>query len=318
MRKIWKYAVLFALLPMIMVSCKDDSGGNNVKPDKPQFEVLKSYLEDNNMTISDVLNGWIVGASAVNENLDNYYVMDIRSQDSYNSGHIEGAVHSSLSTIVDDAAAADGQIVVACYTGQTAAHAVVALRLSGYPDAQVLKFGMSSWHSDFAGPWNGNVGDVAVDNANWTQSDDEPSVDTYDYPSLNTDFSDGDLILEARVDEMTSSFNGVANTEVLNNTGDYYINNFWSADSWTEYGHIDGAKRIYPLSLDNVNGYDPSKTVVTYCYTGQTSSMITAYLTVLGYDALSLKFGANGMIHSEMHSHKWTSDAPGDYNYVTE
>jgi rhodanese-related sulfurtransferase len=37
------------------------------------------------------------------------------------------------------------------------------------------------------------------------------------------------------------------------------------------------------------------KPVVVYCYTGQTSSHVAAFLRVVGYDAKSLLYGANGM-----------------------
>jgi hypothetical protein len=33
--------------------------------------------------------------------------------------------------------------------------------------------------------------------------------------------------------------------------------------------------------------------------------MLTAYLYILGYDATSLKFGANSMIYSNLLSHNW-------------
>jgi len=35
--------------------------------------------------------------------------------------------------------------------------------------------------------------------------------------------------------------------------------------------------------------------------------MVTAYLNVLGYNATSLKFGANSMIYSELESHKFVA-----------
>lgn len=314
MKKVLKFTVLFALIPLLMVSCKDDNDDN--QPAESSFEILKTYLQNNNMDLTDMLDSWITTAADVNENLDSYFVMDIRAEDDYNAGHIEGAVHSSLGTIVDDAAAANNPIIVVCYTGQTAGHAVTALRLSGYTDAKVMKFGMCSWHTDFAGAWNDNIGDVADGHANWAETA-EPALDTYNYPEFTSDFTDSAAMLEERVSVLTSGFKGVTNAEVLDNPGNYYINNYWIIDDWDHYGHIDGAYRIFPLSLDNIDNYDASKTVVTYCYTGQTSSMITAYLTVLGYDALSLKYGANGMIHTTMESHKWLPDAPGDFDYVT-
>jgi len=307
---------LIALLPLMIVSCKGDKQSD--VPQESKFFILKTYLQSNSMDLPDILNGWIIGASDVESSLDTYYIMDIRSADDYNAGHIDGAVNSGLGSIVNDAAANGGKtIVVACYTGQTAAHAVVALRLSGYPDAKVLKFGMSSWNADFAAPWNNNIGDVADGNDNWEITA-EPILETFDYPTLTSDFTDGADILEERVAVLTSGFNGVVNTTVLDNPSDYYINNYFPLTDWDHYGHIKGASRISPLSLDNINNYDASKQVVTYCYTGgQTSSMITAYLKVLGYDALSLKFGTNGMIHSTLESHKWTPETPAGFEYVS-
>jgi rhodanese-related sulfurtransferase len=239
--------------------------------------------------------------------------MDIRSEDDYNIGHIPGAVKSTLGTIVADAAAADNPIVVVCYTGQTAGHAVVALRLSGFSDARVLMFGMASWHADFAGPWNSNIGDVGVGHTNWSTDVSEPTPETYAYPEINTTATDGAAILAERVAVLTAGFNGIENTTVLDNPGDYFINNYWGIDDWEHYGHIEGAYRLNPLSLENINHVNPERTIVTYCYTGQTSSMITAYLKVLGYDALSLLFGTNGMIHSVMESHQWTTETPAGF-----
>jgi rhodanese-related sulfurtransferase len=39
---------------------------------------------------------------------------------------------------------------------------------------------------------------------------------------------------------------------------------------------------------------------IIYCYTGQTSAHVAAYLRVLGYDAKSLVFGVNAMAHGTM------------------
>ena len=75
------------------------------------------------------------------------------------------------------------------------------------------------------------------------------------------------------------------------------------------YGHIAGAYRISPLTLSGEEyfGLDPDKPVVTYCWTGQTSSVIAAYLDIIGYDGKTLKNGANAMIYSNLTSHKWAT-----------
>ena len=71
-------------------------------------------------------------------------------------------------------------------------------------------------------------------------------------------------------------------------------------EEYLDPGHIEGAIQYTPsvdLAVDEALKTLPTdKTVVVYCYTGQNSARIAAYLRLLGYDAKSLKFGANGMI----------------------
>ncbi|NQT97529.1 MAG: hypothetical protein HQ562_07290 [Candidatus Marinimicrobia bacterium] len=53
---------------------------------------------------------------------------------------------------------------------------------------------------------------------------------------------------------------------------------------------------------------------VPYCWTGQTSALVTAWLTVLGYDAKSLKFGVNSMIYDDLaEAKKWSASMNYDY-----
>ncbi len=299
---------LLALLPLVvLVGCKDNDG--DVAP-VSAFDTMTDYMIQSNLDVPDVLSGWIVGApddASLADFVDDYYIIDVRSQSDFEQGHIEGAVRTNLVDVLSTAQNANKPILVACYTGQSAGHAVMALRLSGYSDAKVLKFGMSGWHSDLSGPWSGNTGDAAVGHEAWT---DGPVAEnqTFSKPSFTTNASTGEAILAERVQYMLENgFQGVSNEQVLGDPGSFFINNYWAADDVSTYGHIDGAYRILPLTLagGQYMNLDPSETVVSYCWTGQTSSMLTAYLTVLGYNAKSLKFGANGMIYSELQGHKY-------------
>jgi hypothetical protein len=140
-------------------------------------------------------------------------------------------------------------------------------------------------------------------------------VQTYEYPTLTSTSTEGATILAERVATMTAGgFKGVASSDVYGTPSNFHINNYWAQGDVDDYGNILSAYRISPLSLTNgeFKNYDPVGTNVTYCWTGQTSSMITAYLTVLGYDATSLKNGANSMIYSELESHTWS---PPTVNY---
>ncbi|HID34634.1 MAG TPA: rhodanese-like domain-containing protein, partial [Anaerolineae bacterium] len=79
------------------------------------------------------------------------FIISVRAKEDYEKGHIPGAVWISpkelftpdvLATLPDDR-----EIVVVCYTGQTASQVTSALNMAGY-DAYTLLFGMSSWTSD--------------------------------------------------------------------------------------------------------------------------------------------------------------------------
>lgn len=298
-----------------IAGCGDSDNPSSSKSET--YETLTTYMADNEMDLPVVLGSWIIAASSVVDNEANYYIIDLRSATDYSAGHVEGAVNSTLSNVLTTAAGSGGKpILVICYTGQTAGHAVVALRLSGYPDAKVLMFGMSSWSSDFD-KWTPNTASLAVGNPHWTDAA-VAAAKTYGVPEISASSSNGAEILQERVAAMLAGgFRGVNASDVLDNPGNYFINNYWSQADVDHYGHIDGAHRIMEnlsVTAGGLESLDPDETIVTYCWTGQTSSMITAYLTVLGYDAVSLKFGSNAMIYEDLEGHKWT--ASFDYPYV--
>jgi rhodanese-related sulfurtransferase len=318
MKKFLRFAILFLIIPaFVLTSCKDDDDDPTpARQTDAEFQILSAYLQANNLDLNNVLTDWITTASVIEPALDDYYVIDIRSADAFAISHIPGAVNCTLANVVTQAASAGtGQtIIIACVTGQTAGHAVAALRLSGYPTAKVLKWGMSGWHSSLTASWTG--GTATLDHANWTASPGAIVEHTteYDDPDL-TETGDGAAILAARIASLLSgSLRGVTAKTVLDAPGSYFINNYWDATDVATYGNISGAYRIKPLTLagEEYIYLDPSKDIVTYCWTGQTSSVITAYLYILGYNSHSLKFGSNGMIYTDLASHKWDATTVTD------
>ncbi|OYT16831.1 MAG: hypothetical protein B7C24_05675 [Bacteroidetes bacterium 4572_77] len=323
MKNFMKFSLLIGMIALLSLSaCKKDEPAPTPEPPATnQFEVFKAYLIDNNLDLPTILDGWITTADVVHENLASYYIIDIRDVDDFTAGHIPGAVNSTLDNVLIAAENSGGKpIIVACYTGQTAGHAVTALRLSGYANAKVLKWGMCSWGTATAGSWQNNAGNTAVGNSNWiTPPNPATNVDFGD-PTMETSAEGGAAILAERVAALLSGgMNKISNADVLANPGNFFINNFWDAGDQDHYGHIAGAYRIKPLSLagGEYKYLDQDATLVTYCWTGQTSSMITAYLKVLGYNPKSLLFGANGMIHEDLASHKWSDAEIMNYEYET-
>ena len=289
--------------------------------------VLAEYMEDPASPAADYGNGSlaITTAEAVHTLLaaGRVYIIDIRSAADYANGHIEGAVNVAASAVRDhidvtDLSAYD-EISIVGYTGQQSSWITCLLQLAGYKNVYAMKFGMSAWHADFD-VWSGNVSN---ERAVFFTSDIYEKAAAGDLPVLNTGYNTAEEIFDARWDAVLAEGFGVAaisNGDVYANLDDYYIINYWPNAEYLDPGHIDGAIQYTPsadLALDAFLKTLPTdKTVVVYCYTGQNSAKMAAYLRVIGYDARSLKFGANSMIHDEMTKSTWTSETPMDYDYV--
>lgn len=300
MKKFFYYTLLLAFVASFtFTGCKyEETECTDAEP--LAYQTLTTHLKSINMDIDHVLksandNKFVMFPA--DGDLSGKYILDIRSAEAFNGGHIEGAKNIAFSNILTEAAKADKDIVVVCFTGQTACYATSLLRLYGYEDAQALKWGMSGWNADFDS-WSGKVGDAKDAHPdNWTTS--SASAGSFDAPDWSSTSTDGAAILKERVEAVVAAgFKTVANSAVMENAGDYYVNNYFSEADYNGFGHVKGAYRILPLMIDDCSKLDPSGKVVTYCYTGQTSAVLTAYLNVLGFDAYSLTFGINGLSHT--------------------
>ncbi len=275
-----------------------------------EYAILTKYMKDTGKDFANVVDAtWVKAANAINVNVTDYsvpdyYVMDIRSAADFDNGHIKGAVNVPLANILTAAPNAGTKpILVVCYTGQTAARAVAFLRLSGFT-SHVLKWGMAGWHSTFQPKWTSNV--AQLNHANWVTTGAPAAVSSFKSPVLTTGKTTGEEILKARIDiALANTAWTVTKTDVLANPTNYFINNKWGQADWDTYGHIASAYRIDVadgLTIDGLNKFNPAATtLVTYCYTGQTSSITSAWLNVVGFDnSKSLSFGANGIIWTTM------------------
>ncbi len=330
MKKLLSYLLVAMLVPtLFLAGCKDKDDPAPVE--KGTIETLKAYLVNQNMDLPALLDGWVVAPAPKADggivDVDNdctipdYHVFDIRKAEDFANGHIKGAINVALTDIVTKAAEyADKTILVVCYSGQTAGRGAMALRLAGY-QAKVMKFGMSYWNEVFD-KWSGNVGNVGVDNPNWVNTD-APDLQTNELPTWESTITDPAELLASRINAMLGASGwGTKSTEILANPTAFTTYNFWTLD--TEYkalGHFAGAYHYKPISLDVINALPVQDDFYIYCFTGQTSSFIVAWLQVLGYDnAKSALYGANAIIHDGLDAYnpKVTWHHSYDYTYVVE
>jgi rhodanese-related sulfurtransferase len=302
-------ALLLTLSFLFMVGCSKEED----KVD--EFDTLITYLEGQSADYGqwvNTLNGWIVNYSGLN--LDNYFILDLRSSTDFAAFHLDNAVNSTLGGMFDAVKNADKPILCVCYTGQTASYAHTLLRLKGI-EAYVLKFGMSIVRQDLD-KWTGNCYDGYIEDPNWVTTA-SAALPSFAYPTLNTSKETAEEIMDARIDAAVADWGTrlINASTVMSNPDNYNIMNYWSASEYDKYGHIKGAYQLTPKTLTkdaNLSVFDPAGNNILYCYTGQTAAATIAYLDILGYDVKSIKFGTNAMIWSTLESHKWPKPWSGN------
>jgi len=320
----------------MFTGCKDDPAP---EPEKGDFSTLSSYMASNGLDLPDVLSSpskWVVAPNLIADggivdpadySIPGYHVFDIRGTEDFNKGHIKESINVLLTDVVTKAneVGKDKPILVVCYSGQGAGRAVMALRLSGFSDAQVMKFGFSYWSSDFDfDKWSGKTlngaGDQAAGSTNW-KTDASTNLPSNDYPTWTSSTTDGaDLLAEGVTTMLAAGGWGIAAADPLADPAGYNIYNYWNATDYVKYGHYKQAYQMLPISIadDVLKAFPTSDQFLVYCYTGQTSSFVVAWLQVLGYDAKSIYYGVNNLQYTELlngGSTVWKHSK--DYPYVS-
>ena len=324
LRKLY-YLMLIIPLFFFYTGCSDDTTDPPVTIN--EAEVMVEYLEANGNPVTTFAK--MITADKVNANIlasADQYIIDIRSAADFATGHITGAVnvastgvlvHYETNNLQDKA-----NVVIVCYSGQTAGWVNSLLNMMGYTNSADLKWGMCSWNSATAGSWK----EPNLNNSRAAQFVQTATAkpEAGDLPTLETGETEATDILRARVEVVFAEGFAAAKVSsdgVYSALSSYHIANYWSEDHYSgACGHIDGAmqyspKEAFTLAAD-LKTLPTDKTVAVYCYTGQTSAHVAAYLRVLGYDAVSIVYGVNGMSYDNVPAAKFDAHYTYDYDLV--
>lgn len=310
--KITSFAIL-VLTCILFASCnqnkpdKSDTPGNIKTTDETQ--VLLNFFENTGNLINHEDMPFMVSVDEVHENLNNYLVIDIRKHDDYVNGHIDGAINvekQKLYAFMTDSVKASvyKKIVLVCYINHSASYAAMMLRLAGYGNVWSMRYGMSACDPAVAEKkwWKG----ISNQYAGVLETKENPKPDKGNYPILKTGETTPYKILNKRITELFEKFTFTIDAErVFANPANYYIICYWPADHYYK-GHIPGAIQYTPKSslihTAELATLPMDKPIVVYDYTGQHAAFVTAYLQILGYDAYTLHYGANGFMHDKLSS----------------
>lgn len=249
---------------------------------------------------------------------DDPFIIDWRSAADYDARHIKGAENLALGDLVarvdDGTIPMDKTVVNVCYSGQSASVATATLNLLGY-DAQNLKFGMCGVTDDTDLVPKSDMWNTQIESDEYTlvyNGPGEPTT-TYDFPDPDTGEETAEDIIKANFSKVLEGW-GKSSSDVIANKESYHIVNYWGEADYNDIGHIETAFQYTPkLSLKSdelLNTLPTDKPVIIYCWTGQTSAQVIAYLRVLGYDAYSMLYGVNGCSFSALPDGKPKYPAP--------
>ncbi|AHF06621.1 rhodanese-like domain-containing protein [Desulfitobacterium metallireducens] len=236
--------------------------------------------------------------AALDTTPDKYVVLDVRQAKDYAAGHIKGAINvpygPDIAKNLDNirAIAKDKTLVVTCYTGQTAGQTDSLLNAAGI-NAVSLNSGM------------GGSGTPGFETRGWLGQNYPTVTEATPMPTATAVATKSKAIDDA----VQKYFAAIGSTvkdsykidlpamkDALAKEADkYYIVDVRQAADFAK-GHIKGAVNIpygpeIAKNLDSIKDNGKGKTVVVYCYTGQTAGQIDSMLNLYGINAKSLNFG---------------------------
>lgn len=266
---------------------------------------LLEFVEKTGSIIEKNEFPYIVKRYDLYSRLDEYLIIDIRSVDEYEKGHIKGAYNvqkDSLMFFFEDevSSSAFAKIAIVDDYGPTALYVSTLLRFAGY-NAYALKFGMGAWNEKFVG----NIEQfISNKYANVVEIQDNPKPNPSNIPEFTSDniLQFVDSRVTKLIAEDISEFI-ISPEEVLNNPDDYFIVAYWSEDTYNA-GHFPQSVRYSPridlLANEYLGTLPTDKRIVVYCNTGHHAAAIVAYLRFVGYDAASFMFGANSFMNVKL------------------
>ncbi len=223
----------------------------------------------------------------LNDNPDSLVIIDIRSAADFEKGHILGAYHSDWAKLGDvlENIPTNRQVVVTCYSGQTAGQAVGALRLAGFTNVKSLQSGMTNGWLAADLPAEETGARELSSRAKSTSPKTEEDKILWEVAKANFDSvaKDGNKLIDPQALYDALQTNPKAFTVV----------DIRRAEDFAK-GHIEFAQNTAWAEVGNLIPSLPKngKIAVT-CYTGQTAGQTVGVLRSMGYDAYSLKGGMN-------------------------
>ncbi len=332
---------------LVLSGCLKDAPVIQANSEVNNSAEILIYLESQGDYINSSLMPSLISATDLFNNPTDKIILDVRTASEFSAGHIQNAINILPSNLFNFVNSKDPNktIVIISLSGQSASYYTGLLRLAGYKNVFALKFGMASWHNDFANVW-ANFNQRTTTTHFTNLAFDKPAISAL--PDITFSNTDGNFKEKTnnRIQElMSNSFfvNNISDASIsVNDLIDIYspsrgdfLNTFivCYAKLLGEYmlgslGELENPGHITTSVYYQANNFGASdlrstallqtipnnKDIVVYSRSGHSSAFVTAYLRLLGYNARSLQFGmswrtdlADGFTISEIKNYPYVT-----------
>lgn len=309
MIKLFRLAIVLPFFQLLACSSPETIAERNLSPDAAFDSLLTQIERAGDFINSDKVPAMITAAELYTQLDSNILVIDTRTPSEFAQAHIPFSVNVAFNQLLNYFETgidpnSFNKIAIVCNAGQTASYATSILRILGYENVFALKWGFSAWHRESAEKrWLARTSNRYSELLERSPNAMLPSGQ---FPDIETNEKVGYAILRQQAQELFKpDFNSVTiSVDTLFESGhNFYIINYWPDELYSK-GHIPGAIRYQPKKslkrTEQLKTLPTDRPIVVYCYTGQHSSFVTAYLRLLGYDARTLTYGANGFMNGVM------------------
>ncbi|OEH85411.1 hypothetical protein BHU72_04795 [Desulfuribacillus stibiiarsenatis] len=261
-------------------------------PEKPKLKAEDVVLEraKDFAAARHAGQSYMIAAKDASEKIaaGNIFVLDVRSAEDFEKGHIAGAFNVSfvggeLATLLDRLPQ-DKEIYVLCYSGQQANQVNAALNVAGF-NSKAITGGAGSWtKAELTLPETG---------ANPLSAAPAASEPTTDADKLAWEKVEG--YLGSVISAETSNFIAPAklHEELTASADKYYVVDIRvpKADNYDQ-GHIEGSHFYSWEDMEKKMAEFPmDKKIVVGCWSGNNAGQAVALLRMNGYDAHLLTSG---------------------------
>jgi rhodanese-related sulfurtransferase len=304
--------IFIGLFMLLFASCNQSRQTEALlEPSVENTHKLLDWLEASGNYINSPEIPSIIDAEDVYPMLgDSVLIVDVRPGEEYRVGHIETAINLQpdqvLAYVADSIEAPFyAYLLFVCNNGNISGHVAAVLRLLGFDNVYAIRFGLSGWDKQIAESyWLANTSshlEGKLDHIGYSMNA------AGEYPATSVKSTEAEQMLwerAARVIAESPEAYSISIADYWEKLNNFYAICYWPDEKYMNNGHFPGSVQYEPkksLTRDTyLNTLPIDKPIVLYCYSGQHTTFVAAYLRILGYDARSLSYGANGYIHQTM------------------